>query len=337
MTHMIQKIFTIIIIIIIFSVGIFSWKYDSFQSKIITQKDTIVIIEKGETFYNISEKIPHISETFLKYYLKNNPPHYELQAGRYKVPNGSTIEDIIISLEQPIYIQSKITLLEGWNIYDIDEYLSVQGIISEGAYIEYVQNPKKIQALSEFYDFLTPSLISLEGFLYPDTYQIDTANFGINKLVIQQLDAFSTKVYKPILSHLDTETVYDVVNLASIVEKEERNPKEKSTVAGILKKRLNEGWMLGADITVCYPYELTSEACKLVVSKYIYEKNDYNTRTKRGLPKTPIGNPSTQTVEATLNDTETPYYFYLHDTVTGKIYYATTNADHEYNKRNYLR
>jgi cell division protein YceG involved in septum cleavage len=46
--------------------------------------------------------------------------------------------------------------------------------------------------------------------------------------------------------------------------------------------------MIGADITVCYPYRLTGNECKLVVSKYIKDKNEYNTRTMRGLPKTPI-------------------------------------------------
>jgi UPF0755 protein len=95
--------------------------------------------------------------------------------------------------------------------------------------------------------------------------------------------------------------------------------------------------MIGADITVCYPFKLTSEECKFVVTKYINTKNDYNTRTKRGLPKTPISNPSYDTIEATLNDTDTKYYFYLHDTVTGKIYYGVTNAEHEKNKRNHLR
>jgi cell division protein YceG involved in septum cleavage len=71
--------------------------------------------------------------------------------------------------------------------------------------------------------------------------------------------------------------------------------------------------MIGADITVCYPYRLTAHECKLVVSKYIRDKNEYNTRTMRGLPKTPIGNPSYDTIESTLNYNKTSYYFYLHD------------------------
>jgi cell division protein YceG involved in septum cleavage len=77
--------------------------------------------------------------------------------------------------------------------------------------------------------------------LYPDTYTIDTTVFKINNFVILQLDTFETKVYNKIFkdTQLSVEQIQDVVNLASIVEKEERNPKEKSTVAGILKKRLN--------------------------------------------------------------------------------------------------
>ena len=95
--------------------------------------------------------------------------------------------------------------------------------------------------------------------------------------------------------------------------------------------------MIWADITVCYPHELTANECKMVISKYINEKSEYNTRTMAWLPKTPIWNPSFETINATLNSKDTPYYFYLHDTGTGKIYYWKTNAEHEQNKRFYLR
>ena len=127
-----------------------------------------------------------------------------------------------------------------------------------------------------------------------------------------------------------------VINLASIVEKEEKVTANKKTVAWILKKRLQENWFIWADITVCYPYRLTANECKFVVSKYIRDKNDYNTRTKLGLPKTPIWNPSYETIEATLNHKDTPYYYYLHNT-KWQIYYAKDNAGHVYNKNNFMR
>ena len=73
-------------------------------------------------------------------------------------------------------------------------------------------------------------------------------------------------------------------------------------------------WQIGADITVCYAFRLTSEECRLSVTKYLYEKNEYNTREKIGLPAGPIWNPSLETFKATLYSKDSPYYYYLHDT-----------------------
>ena len=75
----------------------------------------------------------------------------------------------------------------------------------------------------------------------------------------------------------------------------------------------------------------------MVVSKYIGEKSEYNTRTMTGLPRTPIGNPSFDAISAVIHSKDTPYYYYLHDTQTGQIYYARTNSEHEENKKKYLR
>ena len=71
----------------------------------------------------------------------------------------------------------------------------------------------------------------------------------------------------------------------------------------------------------------------MVVSKYIHEKSNYNTRTMIWLPKTPIWNPSFNSINTTLNDKKTEYRYYLHNPKTGKIYYWKTNAEHEANKK----
>jgi UPF0755 protein len=125
--------------------------------------------------------------------------------------------------------------------------------------------------------------------------------------------------------------------LASIVEKEEKSVKEKATVAWVLKKRLNENWFIWADATVCYPYELTFDECTpKFIWNHIQDKNDYNTRTKLGLPKTPICNPSALSIEAVYNAKNTPYYYYLHDE-NWQIHYAKTNEEHVANKMLYIK
>lgn len=128
--------------------------------------------------------------------------------------------------------------------------------------------------------------------------------------------------------------------MASIVQKEANkkdNPEEIAIIAGILKKRLDEGWMIGADATICYPYEIATQDCgPSEVLEYLYEKNEYNTRQMVGLPITPIANPEAEVIDATINSLDSAYYYYLHDN-SGQIHYGITGADHERNKIRYIQ
>lgn len=326
--------FWIFLVIIVFWISFLN--YNNFKNNNIIKNDINITIEPGDYFNTLWNKIEEFDNIFYKIYIKNNPPTFELKEWNYIIKSESNIEEALKSLNKPIYIEKDITILEWWNIFDIDEMLFIKWLINKGDYISYVTNKEKIKELGKFYDFIDKQE-TLEWFLYPDTYKINLADFAINKLVIKQLDNFEEKVYNKILKGYDTETITDIVNLASIVEKEERNISEKSTVAWILKKRLNSWWMIWADITVCYPFKLTSEECKMSVTKYLYEVNDYNTRQKTWLPKTPINNPSYESIYATVNDRDTNYWFYLHDTSNWKVYYAETNSEHEYNKSLYIR
>ncbi|MDQ7008980.1 MAG: endolytic transglycosylase MltG [Candidatus Gracilibacteria bacterium] len=307
--------------------------YSNFKTEKLITKNKIIEIKSGETIKDFSEKL-NINYYFIKKYLSdNNKSDFGLLVGRFELKKDSNIEEIIISMQTPIAEKEiELTILEGWNIFDIDDYLTKKGLINSGEYISYSQNSEKIKALSKFYKFLNPDFITLEGYLYPDSYKLKYP-LAINKLIIKQLDNFENKVYNKILSDKSSEEINKIINLASIVEKEEKSNSEKSTVAGILKKRLENNWNIGADITVCYPHSLTANECKMVISKYIREESEYNTRTMTGLPKTPIGNPQFSSITAVVNPNITEYWFYLHNTNTGKIYYGKTNAEHEANKK----
>jgi UPF0755 protein len=312
---------------------IYNW-YNNFKTDIIVESEIIIKIEEWKTPNDLAEKF-NLNKNYLKLYLKENNPDFKLIAWKFLIKENSNIEEILEQLKEPIIENEiNITILEWWNIYDIDQYLTNKKLINKWEYINYVNNEEKINKLTDFFPFIK-WLKTLEWYLYPDTYKVISNDFKINVFVIKQLENFETKVYKKILSQ--NSEIDNIIRLASIVEKEEKNSLEKSTVAWILKKRLEQWWMIWADITVCYPYKLTAEECKMVITKYINEKNDYNTRTMKWLPKTPIWNPSFETINATLNSKKTEYWFYLHDIVTWKIYYADSNTKHEENKRLYLR
>jgi len=319
----------IIWVIIIWLIIIYN-NYSNFKTDILVKENKIIEIKSWETVKDLSKKLD-INYYFLKEYLSDKK--FELLKWRFEINKDSNIEEILKSLEKPLAEkQVDVTILEWWNIFDIDDYLTKKWYINEWDYIKYTENPEKIKALSKFYSFIDPNFITLEWFLYPDSYEVKYP-VEINKLVIKQLDNFENKVYKKILKNKKPDEILQIVNLASIVEKEEKSNSEKSTVAGILKKRLENNWNIWADITVCYPHKLTANECKMVVSKYIWEKSEYNTRTMTGLPKTPIWNPQFSSIEAVVNPNITDYWFYLHNTNSGKIYYWKTNAEHEANKK----
>jgi UPF0755 protein len=327
------KLLIWIFIIILFF--IYKW-YSDFKTDILIEKEIVIKVEPGDTYIDLSNKL-NLNKNYFKIYLKKNNPDFELLVWNFKISENSNIEQILLDLENPlIEDEINITILEWWNIFDTDEHLTEKWLIKKWEYINYIENLDKINKLTEFFPFIK-WLSTLEWYLYPDTYKVVSNNFKINVFVIKQLENFENKVYKKILSGLKNKEIEELLILSSIVEKEEKNINEKSTVAWILKKRLENWWKIWADITVCYPHKLTANECKLVITKYINEKSEYNTRTMTWLPKTPIWSPSFETINATLNSKETFYWFYLHDTVTWKIYYWKNNTEHESNKRNYLR
>ncbi len=334
------KLFKYIIIFSIIWWFFILYSYSNFTTINLVDDEIFIKIEKWEKTDSIANKLS-INKYYFKLFLKNvkkEDPNFEIKAWNFKIEANSNINQILEWLKKPIILgEINVTILEWWNIYDIDEYLTNKNLINSWEYISYVNNNEKIFELSKLWFDFIEWLETLEWFLYPDTYRVDSDNFKINNFVIKQLNSFKSKVYEKLLLDKNNKEIEKLINLSSIVEKEEKDNNEKSTVAWILKKRLDEWWMIWADATVCYPHKLTSQECKLVVSKYIKEKSEYNTRTMTWLPKTPIWNPSFDTINATLNYKETIYWFYLHNVKTGKIYYAKTNSEHEENKKKYMK
>ena len=333
-----QKIVMLVFIIIIFVLVYFYSKYQNFAWNTKISETREITIEKWDNFSTLWVKIPEFNNIFYKLYIRNNPPDFNLIEGKYQLKEWQNVLETFESLKKPVPGSQNITILEWWNIYDIDKTLESKGLIKAWEFVSYAKNKEKIKALSDFFSFLkNDKLTSLEWYLYPDTYRIDTANFKINNFTVMLLENFEKKVYKKLFEgKYSNQTTYDVINLASIVEKEESITENKPTVAWILKKRLNANWKIWADATVCYAHELPTQECTpKKVNEYVYEKNDFNTRMITWLPKTPIWNPSLETIEATLNDKKTEYWYYLHN-LSGKIFYAKTDAEHEANKKNYM-
>jgi len=322
----------LIIWIFVISLVIFYVNYSK-VSNFKLNENKIIHVPPWDNPINTLSRELWLSKNYLKIYLKLNPEKkINLQAWEYRLFKWEDLESIIKTINYwSIVKEEKLTILEWWNIFDIDEYLTNKNLINPW---EFVSESKNIDKYKKEYSFLENAL-TLEWYLYPDTYFMNQNNFSIENFNKKMLDNFRKKIYDNLLSTIPKKLINDIIILASIVEKEEKNKFEKPIVAWILKKRYRENWFIGADITACYAYELTSNECKMQLSKYIAEKNEYNTRTMVWLPKTPICNPSFDSINAVINSKETPYYYYLHDK-NWKVYYSRTNEEHVKNKK-YLK
>jgi UPF0755 protein len=267
---------------------------------------------------------------------------------------SSEILDVFLAGPQQVY--EHITLLEWWSMYDMDAYLVGEGLIEAGEYIAFVTDSEIIWRYIQRYDFLAQAqkdrgqLISLEGYLYPNTYFVDRDKNVVDQLVYLQLEAFKTTIWTPFgdwLMQLSTTlqekwydftlSTYGALTLASIIEKEERYGPNRVTIASVFYNRLTTNMRIDADISLCYGLQTWYESCTpAVIWRSVQDaSNPYNTRAVSWLPPTPIASPTVSSVQALLDANKTGDFYYLHDS-SWQLHTATTLDNHVSNKQKYL-
>lgn len=319
-----------------------------------------IVVKKWDTLNVFLAQLDGMEKFRVKTYIKTHEVDLaNIQLGTYQFSGSYTPEtflDVIQAWPTSEYV--RFTVLEGWSIYDIDASLATKWFIQPGEYVAYVSSKDLINNLWNTYRYLAEAyknhaFPSLEWWLYPDTYFIDPGKDPLVQLVKLQLQAFDKKIYQPYTSAITSFTsllqakgitlsytmdLWNILRLASVVEKEERNSQNKPTVAWIFFNRLQQWTLLGADITLCYGLHKPYENCTpSFINQHIDDTdNVYNTRVYRGLPPTPIANSSVDTIRAVLEFNKTNYFFYIHD-ANGVIRYAENIQWHNDNISKYLR
>lgn len=292
-------------------------------------------LDKWVTVYTLPENIDiTVAPWRYKLWVKYLAPKIEnLQAWGYVVEEESALATVFSTVFlRPRFTDLTITILPGWNSYDIDDYLyRKQIIVHPGDFVLEIQDG--FRGYQKEYPFLEWAT-SVEGFLYPDTYRI-VKNADAEYIIRKLLSTFWSRIggsYQELW-----EGAYTDLILASIVEREERVSSEKPIVAGVLSKRVQEWIPMGADATVCFWYGKTQKTCTPeFIGSVIAIKHPYNTRNKQWYPPTPIASISLDTWSAVLKKQLSPYYYYLHGS-DGTIHYARSLAEHNENKRKYIR
>jgi UPF0755 protein len=169
---------------------------------------------------------------------------------------------------------------------------------------------------------------NLEGFLFPATYELPEKG-TVKDLISRQLDAFEDNIAGVDLSYAKSKnlTVYDVLKIASMVEREVQMPKERPLVAEVIYNRLKAGNPLGIDATIRYEDHNYDEQ---LTETRLATDTPYNTRTHPGLPPTPIGNPGLDSIEAAANPAKGDlFYFVVKPGTCGKHFFTSSEAEFE--------
>lgn len=260
----------------------------------------------------------------------------KIQAGYYEIQLPVSIEQLVPMLQAAQIQTVRVTLPEGLRMDEIatklDKALNTNNTRSRFSAEEFLILAADRQVVDEF--AYTKGKVSLEGFLFPDTYEL-AKNATTREVLELLLTTFTNKVTAsaPIATASNL-TPYQVVVLASIIEKEAgKSYEEKQTIAGILLKRMKSGWFLQVDAV--FLYEKKDWKAPITIQDISLD-SPYNTYKRMGLPPTPIDNPGLDSIKAVLNPKSSNYWFYLHGT-DGIVRYAATNDEHLRNKSLYLR
>jgi len=318
----------------------FLWYRFALSSVSAEQDRTVVSIESGMSVSRIADLLEEknlIRSPFaFRLYVRLHGMQTKLQAGRFVLSEAMSVPDVVEVLRSGKSQEISVTIPEGWTVKDIDTAIARMGLADSGSIIDCAQRCD----FSSF-DFL-PKVSGLaarggklEGYLYPDTYFADTANFVPKFFLERMLGAFRKNVVDAYAADIKASghSLHEIVTMASLVEEETRTDAERPIVAGILWKRYDGNIGLGVDAPVRYIVDKPTNA--ITVSD-LETESPYNTRKFRGLPPGPIANPGLKSILAALDPQESPYWYYLHDT-KGIIHYAVTNEEHNENRRKYLR
>lgn len=247
----------------------------------------------------------------------------KLQPGTYQFSPNMTMNQMLEAMQVAPEAQGTATLVlpEGLRLEEIADRVEATGVVSASAFLEVARNG---DAFKDQYDFLAdlPAGASLEGFLFPDTYEIFT-NATAEELVVKLLDTFAVRYAEVSQSPATSgRSAFEIVTMASIVQREAANQEEMPRIAAAFWNRLKPefaGQQLGADPTVQYilgtPGDWWPQLADLTIEQINNAISPYNTRINSGLPPGPISSPGLAALQASGTPADEDITYFVADCV----------------------
>jgi UPF0755 protein len=348
---MIKKILAILTIFVLILCGIFLYFLNDYKSSLSAidnsnNVEVIFTIDEGQRAKQIASNLE--KEKLIKddlYFLATlylEGKENKIQSGDYILKQSMSMKEIMDTITNGRATAKKVTIIEGWTLKDLSENLEKLNVSKIGDFYDvagmpatdYRERIDKPENFSSEFSFLKdkPSWISLEGYLYPDTYYLPISAKP-ETVIKKALSNFDRKLTPEMRNEIEKQgkTVFEVVTMASILEKEVKSLEDKKIVAGILYKRMELDMPLQVDATTLYA-QIKDDDSK-IDTKY---QSPYNTYAVKGLPLGPICNPSIESIEAAIHPEKSDYLFYLSKKSDGKTIFSKTFEEHKKAIRDHL-
>ena len=253
-----------------------------------------------------------------------------LRAGEYRFDHPATVGEVYARIARGDVYTVAVVVPEGYNIYDISQTVEKAGLGTVAGFLAAAHRDTALIA------DLSPHAVSLEGYLFPDTYRFNR-HATADQMVAAMVRRFRREAAT--LSWTTGQNEANIVTLASLIEKEVRVASERPLVAGVFLNRIARGMPLATDPTVIYAAYVDGRwqgpGPKIIIYRSDLDSpSPYNTYRHAGLPPGPICNPGIASLQAALHPAETDYLYFVAD-AAGHSRFATDLKEHNQNVQAY--
>lgn len=328
-----KNIFIIISIFLIlfFSLSFFIWQGIYLPKDRLKTEGQLFFVKQGmgdeEIAISLRDQGLIKHQLFFNFYTLLTGIDDRLQVGPYLLNPAMSIAEIANIMARGDVYTKTITIPEGFTIKQIEKRFSK----TFDRTIDLSQF--RLSDFQDEFDFLKDVFgeRGLEGFLFPDTYQFKYL------ITEKEIARIMLRNFQRRLPLVENRIIFEIITMASILEKEVRGLEEKRMVSDIFWRRIDVNMPLQADATIVYFLEKqglipeqgwTFQEMRREVGLAIAIDSPYNTYLRRGLPAGPISNPGFNSIFAAINPITNDYWFYL-STPGGKTIFSRTYQEHQ--------
>lgn len=294
--------------------------------------EVVVKVDKGSTIRSIAEAVkqagievdPALLTRVFSFYDQDKSVH----VGYYRIPNPSTIRGIVDKFASGDVIMSKFTLIEG------TETAKFLTRVKNSEDLEHTDPELDINTVMSFVN--APPGTHPEGQFATDTFIFakGSPDSVVLRRAYREQQERIKKAWNSRSPNAAVKSPYELLILASIIEKETGQKSDRALVSSVFNNRLKRGMLLQTDPTVTYGLE---DFDGKITKKHLRTDHPYNTYTRPGLPPTPICNPGLAAIEAAAHPADTDYLYFVAMGQSGQTKFSKTLKEHNAAVQKYLR